>query len=204
MHRVPNSTQQITTSSGAGDLTLSSTGSVSGMQTFQEAGFEDGDTFPCRIEHTTNGDFECCEGTYNGGVISRGLIEASSNDGARVDFSAGRKKVSVVAKSGHLVGSVYTHEVGNSHAAPPALSGVIVDRTDGGGSTTITMPPNPTLNQEFFVLDGRGDAGTNANAITITPATGTVNGAASVTLSTDRGCFKFIRGKTEWKLVSAL
>lgn len=201
MHRVPNSTQQLSTSTGTGTLALSATGNVAGMQTFEEAGFEDGDTFPGRIEHATADEFELCECTYAAGVITRGAIEASSNDGARVDFSAGSKKVSVVGKAGHLVGSIYTMESGAAYAAPAGLAGVVVDKT-AGSATAITLPPTPAIGQTFFVLDGRGDAGTNA--ITIAPATGTVNGAANVAISTDRACFEFIRGLTEWKLRSVL
>lgn len=201
MHRVSNSTQQITTSTGTGDLNLSATGTVNGMQTFEEAGFEDGDTFPCRIEHTTADEFECCQGTYNGGVISRGAVEASSNDGERVDFSAGRKKISVVAKSGHLAGSVYTMESGASYVSPAGLAGVIVEKA-AGSLTSITAPPNMAINQEFFVMDGRGDAGDFP--ITVSPASGTVNGAASVEINTGRACFIFIQGKTELKLKSVI
>jgi hypothetical protein len=72
---------------------------------------------------------------------------------------------------------------------------IIVNKTVGA-ATAVTLPPAPTLGQVVIVSDGKGDAGTNT--ITITAASGTINGAANVTIHVNWGAVKLRYSGTQW------
>jgi hypothetical protein len=80
------------------------------------------------------------------------------------------------------------------------------DRTVGVTSTAsaraITMPPSPSPNDRFTVKDESNGAATHN--ITITPASGTVEGAANAVINTNRGCKTFYFNGTNWFLESSV
>lgn len=81
--------RETTSSTGTGTLTLD--GAAGGSyQSFDVYGVEQ---FEYAIIDNVNGDWEVGIGTYDTDVLTRVLVQASSNEGAAVDFGAGVKDV---------------------------------------------------------------------------------------------------------------
>lgn len=95
-HRILDRVQETTTSTGTGALVLA--GAVAKMLGFSAAGFTNGDTAWLLIEHTDDAinEWEICLGTYSAGSITR-AAPLKSSTGSAVAFSAGTKRISVVA-----------------------------------------------------------------------------------------------------------
>ncbi len=199
-HIVDDRVQETTTTAGGtGALTLA--GAAAKHSTFAAAGFADGDTFLGLIEHQSAAEYELSLCTWNtGGTVTRGVPRKSSAGvGVSVDFSTGIKTISVVAGANRDAMSVRTVTAGASYASVANDGVIIVDKTVGS-ATAITLKANPIVGDRQTVVDGKGDAGTNN--ITITAASGNINGAASVVINADRETIEFIRGESEWKILS--
>lgn len=67
------------------------------------------------------------------------------------------------------------------------------------GAVAMSLPAGVTK-QIFFVGDGKGDASTNN--VTITPVSGTINGAASYVINTDHGIVAVIYNGMEYKIIA--
>lgn len=65
-----------------------------------------------------------------------------------------------------------------------------------GSATTVNLPANPIQGWRFEVKDGKGDAGTNN--ITVSPAAGTIDGASSYVINSNRGAAIFTYSGSEW------
>lgn len=72
---------------------------------------------------------------------------------------------------------------------------VTVNKTVGA-VTTVNLPGTPTTGTAFVIHDGKGDAATNN--ITITPAAGNINGAATLVLSTAYASAEIVYNGTQW------
>lgn len=196
MHRIPDRTQQTTRSSGSGALLLD--GSVPGMFTMATSGFVDGDTFPCLIEHANGTEVEETLATYHAGTppyITRLDIPYRSTTGDKIDFSAGLKTISVV-------------HISTPHGLPfrPA-SGVSTEMDKGdyevfvatGAEHAVTLPPIYHRGQRCRVtVDNQVDFG--VNEVTVTPVSGTINGAANLVFQAPRMSVEFVAvSATEWQ-----
>lgn len=73
---------------------------------------------------------------------------------------------------------------------------VVVINKSTASATGVTLPSSPATGQSHIIIDGLGDAA--GNNITITPAAGTVNGAASVQITANYGWKELIYNGTEW------
>lgn len=196
-HIVDDRVQETTTSTGTGDLVLA--GASSKCFSFADAGFVDGDTFWGLIVNLTSNEVELAFCTYNaGGSISR-ATPRNGND--PTDFSQGTKTVSVVAVANNENRSYRMITSGASYAMAYNDSVVRVNKTIGS-ATAITLKANPAIGDRVTIIDGKGDAG--INPITITPASGLVNGAANVVMNTDRVTFDLIYTGSEWSTLSVL
>lgn len=76
---------------------------------------------------------------------------------------------------------------------------VLVVRKGTGSATAITLPAAPVNWVPYQVKDGKGDAATNN--ITVSPASGTVDGAASAVLNINFQGLTFVYDGTSWNLV---
>lgn len=74
---------------------------------------------------------------------------------------------------------------------------VIVNKTAGAASA-VALPAGVS-GQVFVVKDGKGDAA--ANNITITPAAGTIDGAATNVISTNYGKVSLLYNGTQWNVI---
>jgi hypothetical protein len=75
----------------------------------------------------------------------------------------------------------------------------VVNITDTSVPRSVSLP-NPALVGESFVIkDGSGGAG--ANAITITPAAGLIDGAANAIINTSYGSLTFVSDGTNYYVI---
>lgn len=83
--------------------------------------------------------------------------------------------------------------------SPITVSGandcIVVSNLGVAGPVAVTLPAGSTK-QLFFIVDGKGDAATNN--ITVTPAAGNINGAASYVINVNKAAIGFIYDGTQW------
>ena len=104
--------RETTDTTGTGTITLG--GAVQGFQSFSVIG--NNNTTYYTINRNT--EWEVGIGTYYGGTLSRDTVYASSNGGAKVNFSAGSKDVFVTYPAGKSV-----NEDANNRVLIPYTSG---------------------------------------------------------------------------------
>jgi hypothetical protein len=80
-----------------------------------------------------------------------------------------------------------------------ATDNVIDVAVPGPVAVAVTLPAG-VLGQEFTIKDGLGLASV-ATPITITPAAGTIDGAATATISAPYGALTFVYNGTEWLII---
>lgn len=89
--------------------------------------------------------------------------------------------------------------VGRRAFTAPATAGAgdfWLEKT-AAGAIPVQLPGAAPAGTIYFVGDGQGDAA--ATPITVTPASGTVNGAASIDVDTTRGLRVFVSDGTNWR-----
>lgn len=101
MPKVADRVEESTTSTGTGSITLG--GAATGRRTFSAA-FTAGDSVYYSID--AGAEWEVGVGTYTSGTLSRDTVLASSAAGAKVNFSAGAKRVFVTAPAVLVSGGV--------------------------------------------------------------------------------------------------
>jgi hypothetical protein len=186
-HRIPERTQQTTTSIGTGALLL--TGSVDKMLSFAGAGFMDGDTFAGLIESSTAAEWEIALCTFHAGTpnyITRAAPVASST-GSAVAFSdaTSTKTISVVALGPSRQDATRRIDSGSTTNLLPTDHNVVIDKTIAGAHAVV-IPSRAALmpGQEFLIVDGKGDAETHNITITDEDGAG-INGVASIVMSSN-------------------
>lgn len=73
---------------------------------------------------------------------------------------------------------------------------IIIVNKSSGAATTVNLPSSPVTGQPFRIKDGKGDAATNN--ITITPASGTIDGMSTYVLDINYGSIDVVYNGTEW------
>ena len=120
--------RETTETTGTGTITLG--GAVQGFQSFSVIG--NNNTTYYTINRNT--EWEVGIGTYYGGTLSRDTVYASSNGGAKVNFSAGSKDVFVTYPAGKSV-----NEDANNRVLIPYTSGTTnVGSLNVGNATSHT------------------------------------------------------------------
>lgn len=74
---------------------------------------------------------------------------------------------------------------------------VIVNKTSG--AATVVNLPAGVLNTVFIIKDGKGDAA--SNNITLTPAAGNIDGAATYVMNTNYGSTTIVYNGTTWSII---
>ena len=72
---------------------------------------------------------------------------------------------------------------------------VVVNKTTGA-STTLNLPISFSAGDTYIIKDGKGDAATHK--ITVTPASGTIDGASTFVMSTNYQSVTLVYNGTEW------
>jgi hypothetical protein len=88
-----------------------------------------------------------------------------------------------------------------------AAGGITVNATDrivvankaSGAATAVTLPSSPATGRYLTIKDGKGDA--NVNNITISPAAGNIDGAATRVISTAFGTVDLVYNGTQWNVI---
>jgi hypothetical protein len=75
---------------------------------------------------------------------------------------------------------------------------IVVNKTSGA-ATAANLPSSPVTGTTFIIKDGKGDAGTNN--ITITPAAGTIDGAATHVMNSNYESKTVFYNGTEWNVI---
>lgn len=75
---------------------------------------------------------------------------------------------------------------------------VVVNKTVGA-ATAVNLPSSPTTGTMLRIKDGKGDAATNN--ITVMPAAGTIDGAATYVINVNYGAVDIVYNGTSWSIV---
>jgi len=132
-------------------------------------------------------------GKGTGNILATSTLRPATNQAYDLGSASFRWKALYL--SGPVARNVTLVTTGASYVANGNDS-LIVVRKGTGSATAITLPASPATGQELVVKDGKGDAATNA--ITITPASGTIDGAASLSIGSNRGVARLTYDGTEW------
>lgn len=137
-------------------------------------------------------------GTYNQlpALQSYGGKLQLNPDGQDVDIGT----VRVISGTGELWGKLRTVTTASSSSQVPAynVGYVALDCTAGGRTVTLTNHPVANAGAEITVT--KTDA--SANTLVITPASGTINGAATLTLTAQYQTVTLITNGTNWFIKS--
>ncbi len=110
----------------------------------------------------------------------------------RLQSAGGRTRISGsqgVATRTHTAAGAVTVAADTDHI-------VFINKTVGA-ATIVNLPSSPTNGDTYVIRDAKGDAA--ANNITITPASGTINGAATLVINTNNGGYRITYDGSEWK-----
>jgi len=77
---------------------------------------------------------------------------------------------------------------------------ISIDKTSGA-ATVVNLPATPSTGVTYVIHDGKGDAATHH--ITITPASGNINGASTLVLSNNYGTVTVTYNGTQWDATTA-
>lgn len=113
--------------------------------------------------------------TFSVGTVFNGLVSilAGMKYGVRVVTAAGAVTVS-------------------------ATDVVVVVNKTVGAATTVNLPAG-VLGTYFIIKDGKGDGSTHN--ITMMPAAGTIDGAATLVISTNYGVARLVYNGSEWSVI---
>lgn len=142
-------------------------------------------------------------GTVAAGNHTHSIYEINTNKGlpngyAALDNSGKVPANQLPATSGTTITGV-TVSSGSSYTMQTADRVVIVNKTSGS-ATGITLPSSPTLWVRYDIIDSKGDAATNN--ITVTPASGTIDGSPSFTMNSNYDSFSFLASANNvWSIV---
>lgn len=109
-------------------------------------------------------------------------------------FSFLMSQVKAYVNAGALFRSVRVVTAAGAITVTSTDYAVVVNKTVGAASA-VALPAGVT-GQVFVIKDGKGDAG--ANNITITPAAGTIDGAATKVIGTNFGSVTLLYNGTQW------
>lgn len=197
-HVIADRVADTSTTTGTSDFTVSGS-PPTGYQTIG-AVCSTSDTFAYTIAHQSAAEWEVGIGTYSGSnVFVRTTVLASSNSGSAVSFSAGTKDVFLTrpAKGAVRLTRVVT---GAGDVTVTAADDIIVVNKGTGAATAVNLPSSPYVGLTFVIKDGKGDAGTNN--ITITPASGNIDGAATFVMSKNYQAAIVVYNGTEWNQIT--
>jgi hypothetical protein len=76
---------------------------------------------------------------------------------------------------------------------------IVVIKKNIGAATIVNLPAFPEIGRSFLIKDGKGDA--QVHNITILPATGTIDGAATVVISQNYAAVSMVYDGIEWRMI---
>lgn len=76
---------------------------------------------------------------------------------------------------------------------------ILVINKSSGAATVVNLPNTAIANRRYTIKDGKGDA--NTNNITLTPAAGNIDGAATKVMNLAYGSYDIVHNGTEWNII---
>ena len=132
-----------------------------------------------------------------GSALTLAELFEMSQSGATRSTTAQAIKTAVLG-TGNQVLTVRVVTAAGAVTVTTADTIVVVNKTVGA-ATTVNLPATPATGLRFTIKDGKGDAG--ANNITVTPAAGTIDGAATNVISTNYLARTYLYNGTSWSVI---
>lgn len=76
---------------------------------------------------------------------------------------------------------------------------IVVVNKASGASTVVNLPGSPTKGDNYIIKDGKGDA--NTNNLTVTPASGNIDGTGTYVMNTNYQSATVVYNGTQWNLI---
>jgi|GEM_PF-1594291 len=197
--RDANRVKEITSTTGTGTLSLG--GTEAGFQTFI-AGIGTGNN--CYYFITDDPDWEVGVGTVTSGTpdtLSRDLVLASTNAGAKVNLKSGNKDI-VCTLPAEAVGNLVQDIVSVSSATTVSnqANGTYFRADATSAAFTITLPAGSQIVDGFSLVIEKTDS--SANAVTVDGnGSENIDGATNRTLAAKDDLEIYVWGGTEWHVL---
>ncbi len=132
----------------------------------------------------------------NGAMTASNIIVPFNNsvDGSTLVITGGVISATGI-QSGANVVNVHTVTTGSSYTIGTTDYAILVNKGTGS-ATTIDLPTSPVLGRIVAGKDAKGDA--NTNPITVTPASGNIDGSATLIITVAYGGVYLVFGGTNW------
>jgi hypothetical protein len=142
-------------------------------------------------------------GTWDGGGIQWYSVPQATSSYLH-NFYGGPTLLAQIRGDGRLFTTgAQVHKVRVATTSPVTVAAgtdyVVVTNLSSAGAVAVNLPASPTTGLTYRIKDGKGDAA--SNNITITPAAGTIDGAATYVISTNFGRVDLIYNGTEWNVL---
>lgn len=185
---------------GAGSVTAQTGGFFSNSGGFNVAGITrlSGDSLSFRTSGFIgwgDGNAECASTACDSGLKRYAAGEVVSTDGGS---GVGSFRTLRLTVTGALVAPPVVKTTSGAYNVTATDYIVIVNKASGQ-ATTVNLPGSPATGRVIVVKDGKGDAA--SNNITITPAAGTIDGGASVVITSNYGSVAVVYNGTEWSVI---
>lgn len=137
-------------------------------------------------------------GNHTHSIYEQNTNKGVSNGYASLDSTGKVPASQLPATSGTTITGL-TVTSGSTYVMQTADRVVVLNKTSGS-ATAVTLPASPTLWVRYDIIDAKGDAATNN--ITVTPASGTIDGGASFTMNSNYDSFSFMASANNiWSIV---
>lgn len=185
---------------GTGEVTANSGGFFSNSGGFNVAGITrlSGDSLAFRVSGYIGwgaGSAECAS-TACDTVLKRsaaGVLDITDGGSGR-----GSLRVLGLNATGAMVLPLAVKTTAGAYDVT-ATDYIVVINKASGEATTVNLPGSPATGRVLIVKDGKGDAA--ANNITLTPAAGTIDGGASVVITSNYGSVAVVYNGTQWNVI---
>lgn len=138
------------------------------------------------------------------GTATRIIVAVGNNGiqqaaGVTLDTSDYLAGVAGLTTTGFIVNKVRVVTAAGAVTVSATTDNIVIVNKTTGAATTVNLPASPTTGLTYTIKDGKGDAATNN--ITITPAAGTIDGAATSVISTNYGSRDIVYNGTQWNVI---
>lgn len=76
---------------------------------------------------------------------------------------------------------------------------IVIINKGTGAATAVTLPSAPETGRRVTIKDGKGDA--NSNNITVSAASGNIDGSSTSVISTSYGTKSYVYNGTQWNVI---
>jgi hypothetical protein len=142
--------------------------------------------------------------TSIGGALALTSGTGTSTNGA-VNLQVGGVTTASLATNKFILNKGFRRNTTNVSSTPYTVlisDDVIFANSSASGANAaiaITLPSSPTVGDQCIIKDSGGFSATNN--ITVSPASGTIDGLASFVIKTNYAAFIFVRNSTEWSIL---